>query len=103
MAKAEEFVTQKKIDNNMSNLHDDVRNLGENVKEYGQQKFEKMQRKATNLYHSAKENGQETYSDVKDRLHSMEGQINHYVREKPGTSLAIAAGVGFLAALLLRR
>jgi ElaB/YqjD/DUF883 family membrane-anchored ribosome-binding protein len=45
--------------------------------------------------------------EVLDRLgegaHSVEDRIASYVKEKPFTSLAIAAGVGCLAAALLRR
>jgi len=47
--------------------------------------------------------GEEAVETLKENARDFEAQITASVREKPVTSLAIAAGVGFLFALITRR
>ncbi|MCB1419166.1 MAG: DUF883 family protein [Notoacmeibacter sp.] len=46
---------------------------------------------------------QETYDQLKVELARLERQLEGQVRSKPLQSLGIALGVGFLAALIMRR
>jgi ElaB/YqjD/DUF883 family membrane-anchored ribosome-binding protein len=50
-----------------------------------------------------KAQGEAAYEGLRANAHDLEGQVYAAVREKPATSLAIAAGVGFLLALVTRR
>ena len=47
--------------------------------------------------------GEAKLDELRENARDIEAQITAHVREKPVTSLAIAAGVGFLFALLARR
>lgn len=47
--------------------------------------------------------GEAAMEDFKANARDVEQQLTETVREKPITSLAIAAGVGFLFAVLMRR
>jgi len=47
--------------------------------------------------------GEAAMEDLKANARDVEQQLTETVREKPITSLAIAAGVGFLFAVLMRR
>jgi ElaB/YqjD/DUF883 family membrane-anchored ribosome-binding protein len=50
-----------------------------------------------------KAQGEAAMDGLRSNAHDLEDQLYATVREKPATSLAIAAGVGFLFALLARR
>ena len=47
--------------------------------------------------------GEETIDGLRESARDIEAQMSAHVREKPVTSLAIAAGIGFLFALIARR
>ena len=47
--------------------------------------------------------GEATFDELRGSARDIEEQVLSHVREKPVTSLAIAAGVGFLFALIARR
>ncbi|TJV02130.1 MAG: DUF883 family protein, partial [Mesorhizobium sp.] len=47
--------------------------------------------------------GEAAFENMRSNAKDLEAQVVASVREKPVTSLAIAAGVGFLFALLARR
>lgn len=47
--------------------------------------------------------GEAKFEDLRATARDIEDQVLSHVREKPVTSLAIAAGVGFLFALIARR
>ena len=47
--------------------------------------------------------GEATLADIKASAREIEDQLGRTVREKPLTSLAMAAGAGFILALLARR
>ncbi len=50
-----------------------------------------------------RQQGEAVIDDLRTNASDMEAQLAMTVREKPVTSLAIAAGVGFLVALIARR
>lgn len=50
-----------------------------------------------------REHGEAAIEDLRANARDVEAQLITTVREKPVTSLAIAAGVGFLFALITRR
>lgn len=52
---------------------------------------------------AAREKGEAVYSDVSARASEFEQQAADQIRRHPLQALGIAAGVGFLAALLTRR
>lgn len=50
-----------------------------------------------------KAQGGEAYEKLRHGAGDLEAEFSRHVREKPVTSLAIAAGIGFLIAQILRR
>jgi ElaB/YqjD/DUF883 family membrane-anchored ribosome-binding protein len=50
-----------------------------------------------------RQQGEAMIDDLRSNAVDMEAQLTATVREKPVTSLAIAAGIGFLVALIARR
>ncbi|MAZ16144.1 YqjD family protein [Oricola sp.] len=52
---------------------------------------------------AAREKGEAVYSDFSARASELENQAAYQIRRHPLQALGIAAGVGFLAALLTRR
>ncbi|MBW3097290.1 DUF883 family protein [Pseudohoeflea coraliihabitans] len=50
-----------------------------------------------------RQTSQETLADLREQLDEIERQVSGHVRERPLASIAAAAGVGFLIALLTRR
>jgi len=59
--------------------------------------------KASALKDKARSQAQNAYAAAEDKALRAEQEISSFVRERPYAALGIAAGVGFLAALLARR
>ncbi len=57
---------------------------------------------AREKYDAAMEGMRTGYERVRKDAVQLSGDVNEYVRENPGKSLLIAAGVGFLIGLLVR-
>lgn len=53
-------------------------------------------------YESTVENVRQSYDKVQTNVEHITDDVNEYVRENPGRSVLIAAGVGFLIGMLLR-
>ena len=64
---------------------------------------EQMARTRDTSYSAARRAAAEGFEQAKAQARDVEEQLTETVREKPITSLAIAAGVGFLFAVLMRR
>jgi len=62
-----------------------------------------MKRAATLGVGELRQRGEMALQTVSGRARDLEHQFEDTVRERPVTSLAIAAGIGFLFALLARR
>lgn len=54
-------------------------------------------------YDEAGERLRETYDQAQDRAADLNDDVNDYLLENPGRALLVAAGVGFLLGLALRR
>jgi len=64
---------------------------------------EKTADTARERYDDAVEAVQDGYEKVRKDVKRVSGDVSEYVRENPGKSLLMAAGVGFLIGLLFRR
>jgi ElaB/YqjD/DUF883 family membrane-anchored ribosome-binding protein len=84
-------------------LKADIAKLTELLQETGQHSYGAARRAATEGVDQLKAQGEAAMENLRARANDLEGQISDSVREKPLTSLAIAAGVGYLFALLARR
>lgn len=103
MAKENATPAEKDLQAQVEQLRKELSQLTATLGEVGSEKLNQAKGKAEQLYASAKENSQEAVSQAKEKFNDMEHQLGECVRNKPATSLAVAAGIGFVLAMLVRR
>ena len=84
-------------------LKADIEKLTKQLAATGQHGYGTARRAATEGVEQLRVQGEAAMESLKTNARDLEEQVLANVREKPVTSLAIAAGVGFLFALLSRR
>ncbi len=84
-------------------LQADIATLTKQLAETGEHGFGAARRAAAQGAEHLRERGEAAMEKLRGNAHDIEDQIAATVREKPMTALAVAAGVGFLFALLSRR
>jgi ElaB/YqjD/DUF883 family membrane-anchored ribosome-binding protein len=84
-------------------LKADITRLTEQLRQTGQHSFDTARRAAAEGVDQLWAQGEAAYEGLKANASDLERDLTDTVREKPLTALAIAAGVGFLFALLTRR
>jgi ElaB/YqjD/DUF883 family membrane-anchored ribosome-binding protein len=95
--------TKRSLEEDVAQLRKDLAKLAEQFAKTGQHSYDAARRAATEGVEQLKTQGGAAFGDFKAGAENLEAQLTEAVREKPVTSLAIAAGVGFLFALLSRR
>lgn len=95
--------TKRSLEEDVAQLRADLAKLAEQVAKTGQTSYDTARRAAKQGAEQLKSQGEAALGDFKAGAENIEAQLTEAVREKPVTSLAIAAGVGFLFALLSRR
>ena len=91
-------------------LSSEVQNRYEQVSEDVRRGAERASReirrgteRARERYGEVAESARERFVQARDKSGELSRDVAHYVRDNPGRSVAIAAGVGFLVGLLVRR
>ncbi len=84
-------------------LKDDIANITATLAKIGKNSAKDAKRSAASSFESAKLRGEETFEDLRSQARELEDQLAEAVRENPLTTIAVAAGVGFLLALIARR
>jgi len=87
----------------IARLREDMAKLASEIAALGQKSVRTARRVAAERAEEMRMQGEATMDEWRASAQDMEQQLADTVREKPMTSLAIAAGVGFLVALLTRR
>lgn len=87
----------------LAQLREDVARLTEQLGRTGEHGLAAARRAASDGAEHLRAKGEAAVDALKSKSGDMEQQISDTVREKPITSLAIAAGIGFFFALLSRR
>lgn len=87
----------------IARLREDVARLTEQLSRTGEHTVAAARRAASEGAEQLRVRGEAAIDSLKSNAGDIERQITDTVREKPMTSLAIAAGVGFFFALLTRR
>lgn len=95
--------TKRSLEDDIALLRADLAKLAEQFSKAGQTSYEAARRAAKQGAEQLKSQGEAALDDFKVGAENIEAQLSQAVREKPVTSLAVAAGVGFLFALLARR
>ncbi len=91
------------LEADIKQLKADIEKLTKQLAATGQHGFGTARRAATEGVEQLRVQGEAAMESLKSNARDLEEQVLANVREKPVTSLAIAAGVGFLFALLSRR
>ena len=84
-------------------LKADIAELTEQLKLMRQHSYGAARHAAIEALEQLRAQGEAAYESLKANADDIERQLTDTVREKPITSLAIAAGIGFLFALISRR
>ncbi|MDX8435485.1 hypothetical protein RFN25_18845 [Mesorhizobium abyssinicae] len=95
--------TSPDLEADIRQLKADIEKLTKQLAKTGEHGYGTARRAATEGVEQLRAQGEAAFEGLRGNARDIEAQIVANVREKPVTSLAIAAGVGFLFALLARR
>ena len=87
----------------VASLAEQLKNTGEQIGKTGEHTLSAARRAANEGAEQLRVKGEAAVDALKSNAGDVERQVTDAVREKPLTSLAIAAGIGFFFALLSRR
>ncbi|WP_417766635.1 DUF883 family protein [Stappia sp.] len=91
------------IEENIERLRGDISALAESITRYGADKSNEYKNRANKTGKDIAHASQQTLDSLTEELNKLERSLTSQVREKPLQSLGIAAGIGVLVALLVRR
>jgi ElaB/YqjD/DUF883 family membrane-anchored ribosome-binding protein len=100
-ARTEKDVSELEAD--IRQLRADIEKLTKQLAATGQHGYGTAKRAAAEGVEQLRAQGEAAFDSLRSNARDLEDQVIANVREKPVTSLAIAAGVGFLFAVLSRR
>lgn len=95
--------TTEDLEADIARLKDDIAQLAKQLAATGEHSVSAAKRAASEGVEQLRVQGEAKLAELRSGAKDLEQQVSDTVREKPITSLAIAAGVGFLFALLTRR
>lgn len=98
-----EKVTGADLEADIRQLKEDIEKLTRQLAATGEHGYGAARRATAEGVEQLKAHGEAALGSLRGSAEDIEAQIVARVREKPVTSLAIAAGVGYLFALLSRR
>lgn len=84
-------------------LREELAKLSSELSDSKQRTTEAAKKAASDSVEALRARGEMAYEKLRQNADEIESELTKQVREKPVTSLAIAAGIGFLIALLARR
>lgn len=84
-------------------LKEDIAKITATLSKIGKDRAKGAGRSAASSFETARLRGEETFEDLRSQARELEDQLTETVRENPLTTIAVAAGVGFLLALIARR
>lgn len=91
------------IESDLAELRAEVKALTKQIAALGEKSATTARRAANEGVEQLRARGEAKLSELRNTADDIEAQVAQTVREKPITSLAMAAGVGFLFALIARR
>ncbi|TPL87163.1 DUF883 family protein [Mesorhizobium sp. B2-3-12] len=95
--------TNPDLEADIRQLKADIDKLTKQLAKTGEHGYGTARRAAAEGVEQLRAQGEAAFDSLRGNARDIEAQMLASVREKPVTSLAIAAGVGFLFALLARR
>lgn len=95
--------TNPDLEADIRQLRADIAKLTEQLATTGEHSYSTARRAAREGVDQLRAQGEAAIEGLRSNARDVEEQVLATVREKPITSLAVAAGIGFLFALLSRR
>lgn len=95
--------TNSDLEADIRQLKADIEKLTTQLAQTGEHGYGAARRAASEGVEQLRAQGEAALGALRGNAEDIEARVVAHVREKPVTSLAIAAGVGFLFALLSRR
>lgn len=95
--------SQQQLEADIAQLREDIAQLAKQLAATGEHSFEAARNAASDGVETLRAKGEEAAETLRANAADFEKQISDTVREKPITSLAVAAGVGYVFALLTSR
>ncbi len=96
-------VSADEIEKNVERVRGDIAALAQSISKYGAGKGGEYKARAGQAGKDLAQMSQDTLESLTKELAALEKTMATHVRQKPLQSLGIAAGAGFLIAMLLRR
>ncbi|OQM76176.1 DUF883 family protein [Manganibacter manganicus] len=93
----------EELEADIRQLKAEIEKLSQQLAKTGEQGYGTARRAAAEGVEQLRVQGEAAMESLRGNARDLEQQMSAHVREKPVTSLAIAAGVGFLFALFSRR
>lgn len=87
----------------LANLRRDVAALTQTLASFGNGKLKEAGDRASQLGADVADASAQYVENARSRIVSVEEDLEAHIRSKPLQSIAVAAGIGFLAAVLTRR
>lgn len=91
------------IEEQLARIRADVSELASSLAEMGSRRLSDARGEADNRVSELTKAGEEAIEDLRRQLRAIERDLSDKVQEKPLQTLGVAAGIGFLLALVLRR
>ncbi|WP_198174304.1 DUF883 family protein [Mesorhizobium xinjiangense] len=95
--------TAEDFEHQIAILKEELENVKSQLARSGGRSMAAARKAAAGGMDRLRHQGETALEDFKGSAHDIEDRIGQTIREKPVTSLAIAAGIGFLCALLAKR
>ena len=95
--------TLEELDGQISQIRDDITGLTKILADNGSSKIEQLSDHAKETAHRVAGRSQEALEALNKEAGQLEAQLMLQVRKKPLTAIGVAAGFGFLAAMLMRK
>ena len=95
--------TEADIQAQIDQLRDDIAGLTKLIGTLGNEKASDARARAEKFRDDATRKGHEAYDRAREEAMSIEEDIEDHIRSRPLQSILMAAGFGFLMALLTRR
>ncbi|MCO4317485.1 DNA gyrase subunit B [Phyllobacterium sp. 21LDTY02-6] len=98
-----EAQTDQDLQAQVAALKEDIANIAATLSRIGKDSTRGARANAAETLETARLKGEEALDDLRLRAKDLEEQLAETVRENPLTTVAVAAGIGFLLACLTRR
>lgn len=102
-SKTKTTVSSKDIEAGLEQVKSDIAMLTDTLAQYGQGKINGIQSTAAEKSEIALKSSEETLNELRAQVEQLSGRVETQIKEKPLQSIAIAAGIGALFALIARK